>query len=382
MTIHISRRGVTLGASLSFMFGIPDAHSDTAGLRRYREKLAQARAGTRRLRIACIGDSLTTGAGAGNGGTTAVDGAKAFSYPSRLAGLFRDAGYRVSEDSVWGDSLLPDTGVEAVSRYDPKLSFAGSGWSRYLPVLGGLMFRAGKAAGELIFTPGDEYDVLDLYAIQQPGLASISVASGTVSTPVRTDGPADLVRHTIRVPKSKESVRITRDTEGLDDFIAALDCWSSETQVSIYNISAYGSTSELWFTAGSAWSPRNAVAAVSPDLILLNIGGADLATKVPPATYRRQMREIVRSWQKAGCDIVLIRHHPFRDSVDAGAAAEYGSVQYQLASEEGVPLIDLTRQFVNDASSRSLYADFIHLKASGYRIVASKVFELIGSGSR
>lgn len=359
--------------------GKPNVFNANGAFRRKHQiKLAKAYAGGGRYKIACIGDSQTVGAGAGTDADF-LTGAKVKSYPAFLAKLLRNAGFVVSEDSIMGDNRLFTAGTAAVTLYDPKTTFAGSGWSRVdpAPLGGGRIFVNSTTSDILAFTPAVAGQNVDVYYCTVGGGGTFRITDngvGAMGADVATSGGAGFLKVSRTRTLSANAIQIARQSGG-SCYIAAIDQYANDTQISIYNCGSYGTGSADWGFAAQPYSALNAQSVLAADLIVFQLGANDVRDAISPATYKSNLQTCITRWKANGSDIVLVVPFP-SDATDA-AWTPFIQALYELAVTNSLPLVNLYDRFVSRTVSLSEYQSTVHLLAEGYADVAMAVWELL-----
>ena len=143
-------------------------------LAHWRAKVAAVRAGTGRGTLVTLGDSTSMGAGAGSGGTTNVNGAYPFSWPSQLSKLLNGF-VGTNDNAVMGDQGASVGAGVAYGTYDTRVTL-GAGWGESVAgngTFGAALFTMGS--GNFAFAPGVSFDTLTVYYATNGGLGSFSV---------------------------------------------------------------------------------------------------------------------------------------------------------------------------------------------------------------
>lgn len=396
-SLYVSKQGVLvpntdaaalrLAANSAGNIGKPHIFNANGAFRRkHQMKLAKAYAGGGRYKISCIGDSQTVGAGAGTDADF-LTGAKVKAYPANLAKLLRNAGFIVSEDSIMGDNRLFTAGVAAVTLYDPKAVFAGTGWSRSSGVgsLGGRCFINSTNGDIFSFTPAVAGQNIDVYYSITGGGGTFRISdavAGALGADVATAGGSGFQKVNRTRTLAANAIQIARQSGG-NTYIAAIDQWANDTQISIYNCGAYGVSSSDWSDAAQPYSARNAQLVLAPDLIVIHLGANNVRDGVvnygshaaAAIAFKTNIQDCITAWTAASIDIVLVVPFP-SDATDA-SWAPYIQALYELAFANNIPLVNLYDRFVSRTVSLAEYQDSVHLKAEGYADVAMAVWELL-----
>lgn len=360
--------------------------------RKHQIRLAEAYSGDKigdnRYRIVCVGDSLTDGTGAGTGADFCT-GAKVKAYPAVLAKLFRNAGFIVSEDNFGGDGRLPTAGTAAVTLYDPKLTFANSGWTRASPmVFGGNTFINSTTGDTLTFTPAVAGQNIDVYYCTLGGGGTFritdSTGDGTLGADVVTSGGPNLLKTKRTRTLSAKPIQITRQSGG-GVYIPMIDQWANDTQISIYNCGAYGVSSVDWTGTAQPYSSLNAMSVLAPDLIIIQLGANNVrdaltnyeSFPLAAAAFKGHIDTMVATWQAIASapEIVLVASMP--NAASDTAWAPFIQALYDIAVNRKVPLVNLYDRFINRDRSLRLYQDTVHLYGAGYADVAFAHWELL-----
>lgn len=106
-----------------------------------------------------------------------------------------------------------------------------------------------------------------------------------------------------------------------------------------------------------------------PDLVLLCHGGNDLIRKLDEAALSQNLAQMVSEIRDQGAEVVLL------SVPKPGVFLRPAPLYLQLATELQLPIAN---EIIADVESKtSLKSDAIHPNATGYRLIAERVYELL-----
>lgn len=351
---------------------IPGVYNFTPlSLVRWRKALARVRDGSGRAKLAFIGDSTTAGL-LSNGTSTNI---RPKSAPYALAPRFANVGASALIDSTWGDAGGAASS-STLPTLDSRVTF-GAGWAGTGPFsLGGAMPANSTTTNVLAFTPAGSFDAIDIYYVQNAGLATftVNVDAGATLATINAAGSIAVVKSTVSCTAGTHTVNIARNGTGSVAFIIGIDCYlSTAPKVAIWNMGACGSTTANWATNTLAYDPLKAIVTVAPDLVVLNLGINDARTGVSVATYQANMQAIITAISAAS-DIVLQVPVPSDTAITAQATTDaYKAAVLTLGAANNLPVIDVGYRFVrySTANTNGLMADSLHPGMLGYQDIAA-----------
>lgn len=307
-----------------------------------------------------------------------MTGARANSWPFAMKALLATAGTPVITENIFGDAATPDTGTAAVTAYEPRITFAGSSWSRSAGTVGGSMFTSTTGSDSITFTPAVAVDSFDIYYVRGTSFGTFTVTDvgGTLGT-INSAGTSAFLKTTVtRGAASTNAINIQRSVAGTL-FIAAIDCYNSGSPaVDIINGGTFGTTAVNQSGMGSPWSPGNAIATIAPDLTIVNLGINDVTVGTTASAFQTAIQTIITQAKLSG-DAMLMWHHPNGGSSSPSMDQIFRDIYLGLARTNGIPMIDLTERFGSYAQSTALYYDTVHLKKPGYRDFAAPMTRLV-----
>lgn len=346
-----------------------------SGLPKWRAALDRANAGGPRARIACVGDSTTSGVGAN--AISASEDSRAKAYPMQLAGILSSKfGVRADANSIWGNGNAPD-----ISLFDPRIKL-GAGWS-----IGDTFFAGGwpfahrtETAGVLSFRPTVPTDTLDIYYFMQPDYGTIEVSTaGTVNLSASTAGAQGVSKITVKRNRSVDAWDIRKVANSGSIVIVGLDAYdSASSNVSVWNMGSSGSDISTWM--GGRFTSISA--SLAPDLTIICLTINDWVAATAADKYNAGIQALIDSGKKTG-DVVLMVGVPTRNGDAAPVARQKVFADYirALASKNDLPLIDMIFNWKSQESlwEKGYYFDGMHPAALGYADIAATVAEFIGN---
>lgn len=361
-----------IGTSAAYLKSIPAASALSVAV-------AKALAGVADASINVIGDSTTLGARSG----PALSDLRKHSIAVRMAEAL-DAAMPVP---VRHASFFGDTGVStAYLTFDPRWGAMGSGWSQstYMSV-GGRMWRSvSTSTGKLTFTPGIEWDTVDVYFMGGSGYGSATLdVGGAIVTTLDfsvthatinklTAGPAEgfaLANQTLNIGRASAVAK--------ELFIVGAEFRNStKPAVNVRLIAAGGTASSFWAGKAATYSPGNALKTVAADLNIINLGINDWLAQVTTADFVANMN-VIRNEILAGkptAQFLLIKQ-PAMSDPDEDQARITSGIDL-LAASWGCDVLDLRDLWPKtwaESNSLGLMADPHHPNAQGYADIGRKL---------
>lgn len=348
-------------------------------LSKYRAALARAKTGGGRVKIACVGDSIT--AGEWSSGTGSYQSARVNAWETALATLLTNSGLPATAGSFFGDGYF-SIAIGLLSTMDPRIS-VGTGWILDGDTgMGGNPFSQNAAGGAFAFTPtASNIDTFDIYYANQAGggVLSANIDGGTATT-VNTGTAGPIGKLTLTASAGSHACNVSWSSGGKVTLIGIEGRNSASDLVSIWNMGAAGTTAGQWVTFGSPnpWTATQAIPTLSPDLTIIGLGTNEWLQGIAPATYAANLQTLVTAALTTG-DVLLWVEPPSVTSGSAGSFATAATQQgiaaalYQVAAANNLPVIDITQRWQSFAVSGplGLYGDnAIHPNAKGYFDIA------------
>ena len=126
------------------------------------------------------------------------------------------------------------------------------------------------------------------------------------------------------------------------------------------------------------------IAPFKPTLITLQVGSNDIATKVPVAAYRAQVRTILEAATRSGARVVVLGQNEWWRSPEGkgygGTAAKrdtFDAVLFEETKAKGGEVVDLRLLYRQQADARLWAEDGIHPTAAAYDAMANELSRVI-----
>ena len=347
---------------------IAEADAGSIFLPNARKALAGVRNGGR-MKIACIGDSNTIGYRSESSSSSLVVNASPSVFADLLAKHFT-----VSRDSVWGGGGS-GIGAANLAALDPRIAL-NAGW-----VDGVTGTNVGLAGGSLVnntnanalsFTPVGAWNTADIYAV--------GLAAGTETYSADVGGTATNFSPTAFVttkstysPGSKAVQTLNlKKVAGSNINHFAIDCYDNTTgHVAIWNIGHSGSKATDWASsaASAIYGKFPLLALLTAHLSVIQLGLNDYDNAVSIASYIAAMQTVITQQLTTGDVVLVVPAPPGAATVGGGPAwSEFVAAIYALAVTNNLPVIDLTRRFVDYSTMNALglRTDVLHPNKLGY----------------
>ena len=303
----------------------------------WRAKVAQAKAGRRRTRVACLGDSTTLAFGGGNTGS--IDGAKTNSYPGRTAAYLASAGVPTTYDNFVGGFY--NAGVVTSSNmvsYDPKFT-AGSGWGPSATnSVGGWGWLNSTTTNALTYAPVGTVDTFEIYYRTTAALGSFSYAvdSGTATT-ITQSVADDFKKVTVIVAPGTHVLNLFR-VSGSVEVQSIIAYNSTVAAVDILNCGWYSTKLSDWNVSTHPWDWLPSAKALNADLYILKLGinEWDNTTDIP--TMTANLQAVLMGLRSVGDVIVAFDN---QSSSAATVQSPYLTAIRAVTEQFDVPLVDL-----------------------------------------
>lgn len=268
----------------------------------WRSMLAKLKGGAADVvRIACIGDSKTAGAGAGTG-SQRMDGAFPKSWPAQFAAMLATDGFNI-RDSWFGTAGMQS--MAAMVAYDPRRS-GFTGWGGGEVSLGGPCVAAGTGTGVGNFQPSRAIDRASIFLRTSTGGGQIKIAKGAESFTINTALAEGFIRSEIVfATKSADPIQYNYASGGFVS-VAGTVAWDSALPgIEVANFSIYGTTSVVQSGTAKPASPLNALGTYAPHLGFIKLGTNDINTGVTMAAWEANIRAIVAKVKATGTAVLI-----------------------------------------------------------------------------
>lgn len=331
-----------------------------------RALLASFRAGGANEKVLFIGDSTMMGA------TTNTNGALQRAWPQRLAEAFPG----LIRAGAWSGANQPPYNAASDSR-----RVLGAGWAdtAAFSTVGGRVFTNTTTTGVFSFTPGYEFDRVEVYYLRGAitGEMTVAVDGGSAITTLSSNNAQTRYeRAVISVPAGSERVDIARVSGTV--YVGAVVCYdTAKPHLIAINAGLHGAVAGTFVASANPWDALNAITAIGPKLTVVCLTINDIGNATPLATYSANLQTILTRAKSVG-DAIVVIGVPSGTTQFANAGASYIEACKAVASASGVPVLDLVRRWggYSAANSAGLMADALHPTAVGYSEISAAFAEM------
>lgn len=351
--------------------------------------IARVQNSTGNAKIAFVGDSNTAGSYSG----PALAHLRSFSYPTKssvyLSSLFGVTGV---EETVMGDGGIKSTGGTSATYtgYDPRVTFAGGfdlGVTGTYSTVGGTPFVSNTIGAVLTFTPVstaiDSFDVYYFTDTSGTSKGGLDINGGT-STPLSTNSVVGIGKTTITGTVGANTLHITATATDLR--IAGIVAYNSTIKsLQVINMGWSGASSADWHNPGFTYNPELALAAIAPDLTVINLGINDLQLGLSLSTLSTNLQALITTAKLSG-DVILVVPFPsdtaFNGNTTAIRQSTMRSNIQSVAATNSCRLTDLVSFFTDytTANSKGYAANGLHPNMTGYLKMAELVSNTVTQG--
>lgn len=351
-------------------------------LNHWRAALARVSAGTGRGRLLLVGDSTTTGAGAGTSGTTNLVGAFAKSRTTYLTKRLNDLGIPTSNNSFISDQNVTAQGVTLPS-YDPRIAM-GANWALGVDgTIGGrIIAYSTGAVNNFSFTPVGAIDTFIVYWIRTTALGSCTanVDGGSSLGTITMGGVAASIQtSTFTVTKGTHTINLVPNNDGALYLLAIIAYDSTTPAIDIIQAGVYGATSANWNSTGQAWHPILMFPTLLADLTIDQLTINDSNGGTTPATYTTNMQAVITAELLSG-DVILESGIPSNTTqATNGTLAAIIAALRALAVGNKLPFFDINARWTSYVVTNPImpYFDLLHATTVGYADVGQMEANLL-----
>lgn len=323
--------------------------------------------------VACNGDSLELGVGAGATGLQCPSAYLA--YAATQAGIFS------TNTGFFG---CGNAGNRRIT-YDNRIALgAGWGYNDAIASLGGGLFSNSTTTNAMSYTPGYVGDKLKVFyrITTGGGLFTIDVDNIGTSTNIDCNG-ADAIG-SFTYTGTGTTYHIKRVSGGAVEILGMVHYNSAANQIVFVNCGLSGGFVSDMNVAG-VWSPVNTLTALAPKLNIVSLGTNDWSFNVGTTAYGNGLQTLYNSLSPLG-DVVFVSPVPtnpadgFGYNVPTAVQLTYIAAMQAVAATNNVLFINQFNRWTDYAAGNALgyYAgDAFHCSATGYRDVGSSRFQAI-----
>jgi len=368
-------------------------------------KLAKIRAGKTtgtngidgQLRVGLVGDSTTTGAGAGTSGITLLVNARQKNIVAAVKGIVNTKGVRCIDDSFMGDQFVSSTlGNLAYPSYDPRVAFSFTGTTALFPdgsyrSLGGIYFRLPAATDSITLATSQPWDTARFHTVNcSVGTASLSIDGG-LST-VGITGGASI--STTNISKSSFATKVITKVKGTESLRIGGVTGSPNTGATVFRgVWLYDSTvpavnliglGEYGLRLSQEYAISSFAAAFLSDLydlvvINMSINDQNIGGVAALPDYLTALDNTVIAAKASGADVVICT--PNCINVTQSTVDAYNAAIINYALVNNIYLLDLNAEMgpFATANANGLMSDNLHPTEVGYQSEAVPLANLLAS---
>src|SRR5690606_17658055 len=135
--------------------------------------------------------------------------------------------------------------------------------------------------------------------------------------------------------------------------------------------SAHGFKADDFMPMSASYTPGNRIASIAPHLTIIELGLNEYNTDTATATFKTNMQTLITRGLLTG-DVMLVVSNPPDDSVKQDWAS-YQAVMHELATENRIPIIDVTQRLVSyaNATALGLVTNGLHPNRPGIAVKAA-----------
>lgn len=343
-------------------------------LAKWRAAFSRARAGLAQAKLLVIGDSWVAGSGAAN--VSGYAGARAVSFPVKLAAHLTAAGYPARADGFIGSA-----NQAAYSTYDPRIT----GWTSNTVLNGALggTWSTTTASAVLAITPAGQWDRAQiLYAAsnsaQVQGSFSPSIdAGGALTTIFANVAPAIGNYVAIAGAPGVHTLNLTKGNTTINNILGVRFWNTTAPDIEIIQMGRPGGVAADLSVAVQPWDSLNELIYVAPDLTYIECTINDWVAATSTATYTTQIQALITAAKLSG-DVILGTGGPSAISSTSLAQQQiYVDICRTLAVTNDCYFIDQWRRRGSYEANTGMYADTLHYNGAGYADYEQAIFQVL-----
>ena len=337
---------------------------------------AAVAAGT--AKIVALGDSITRGFGSAAAGWTQT------SFPVELAQFLTQDGVPAQSDNFLGD------GGFYVSGTDLRIALiGGAAWDGNIVDAGGPALQTVNQGDGFDFTlnwPGNYDRVTISYIDSGSGAATVAVDGAPVAT-LAAGNSGNTLTQTVNLPPGLHSKLSLRQSGDAATFVQGASFWSTThpaIQVQNAGIGGWSAVAanmsvcngNLVAGSGCGFGQTAGVAALAPNLVIIDLGVNDMLQNIPASTTVASIDAMVTTLQSAGVDVMLMVPQPTNAPACIAGMPTLRSALRALADRRNLPLVDLWktyRSFAELSAAGLMGSDSIHPDSTLYADIAARL---------
>lgn len=335
-------------------------------------------AGTTVKKVGCIGDSTTTGIGA----ASLSLGLKAESGPVQLAALMNSASIPAEIDSYCGNGRTDGT-IANYKTFDPRMTSTAA-WNAGTDGTygaGGKFFGSATASSKLTFTPGSDFDTLELYYLEPVSgrtilvdvggatIATIGNSGFTANTPMRT---------TIAAGGTVSVAQITSGAATGINHLGIRTYTASAGKIGLISFGLAGTKTAEWTSTAQIYFPLAWLPKLSLDAAFINLTINDENAGTALATYSSQLQTMITALKTTGT-VCLVVGAPTNNGATLVQQMVYWNKCVELAIANNIPVLNLYYYFGSwaNANAQGWMFDVSHPNTAGYAVWAQAYLEFL-----
>lgn len=332
-----------------------------------------------------VGDSNTTGEGAGIGGGVSpkLTGAYAWSVSQQLRDVLPQlAGLRTIGSAFIGEGNVTANSVP-VGEYDPRITLAPSGWAPdgSANYLGGRLFVATQGqTGFLTFASGAVgADTVEVH-FAVPGPTGYGASVGVYASDdtklgeYNCNGTASVSSVTFTSPKLADGiVKIRNDGTGTANVGAVFVYKAGAPQLIITHGSRSAGTAANFADVSAPHRGMGQLDTIRPDLTIVCLTINDIIAATAAGTYNTALTTVVAKALRFG-DVIVATGQPAGSAnfLSGNAMRDIEVEARKVAAAHGCMFLNMHQELVSQAvqAAAGNSWDVNHFKAGGYRLTA------------
>lgn len=321
-----------------------------------------------------VGDSKTMGYNANGSGYT---GNAANRITTGLARQLNAAGVPANDNAIFSHQGPSTVAIQAA--YDPRItSYTNWSFGSDMSISGNVWQQVSPSTDKLSFYFSDVVDRFTVWYIQRTsgqGYVEAFDASTSLGTQSTNGAAAALVSKTF-VLSSREAgktlsvARASSPTATIR--IQGVMAWDSQRPaIDIINVGRFGTkVTKEWVSPSAAWSSTNAIKAMNPDLVVINLTSNDLTSQTITITsMTTSLQEVLNAGASVGASQILVNPTKGQQPTYGTAISQSQITQaiQSLAVSNDIPMIDESGYFGdwNTAKAKGYFSDAIHENING-----------------
>jgi lysophospholipase L1-like esterase len=324
---------------------------------------AAVAAGTRNAKLVVVSDSTATGFAYPSGAGT---NSRQYAWPTLLgSGLLANAK---------ADSLFSINNISGYSAYDPRLSGSGLSANGTAFTLGGPLITVADG-GVFTFTPTSACDTFDVYVVTTPGSGSFAVSVGGVSKGTITATAANGLLKTTVTGVLGSAISLT--ATGAANVAGVIATNSAAKQISVINCGWANGKAADQAANTNPWDARKALAALAPDLTIINLNIND-TIGTDQTAYAASIQSIIDTAKLSG-DVLMVVATPFVVTNQSAAQQKiYGDIIRAKAASNNLKLLDMVALWGSEEAHTDRYVpDGVHFNPTGHAQVAADMMTVL-----